>query len=83
MSDPRTKAERSHAKDIRQGIVDQRPVSSNKKKKKKWIVRAEWKIAVWNRRETVVGRYASLDAATKAAAAAEKSFYTNVRIEEL
>ncbi len=82
MSDPRTKAERSHAKDIRQGIVDQRPVTANKKKKKKWIVRADWKIAVW-RRETVIGRYATLDAATKAAAAAEKSFYTNVRIEEL
>ena len=83
MSDPRTKAERSHAKDIRQGVVEQRPVTANKKKKKKWIVRADWKIAILHGRETVVGRYATLDAATKAAAAAEKSFYTNVRIEEL
>lgn len=44
MSDPRTKEERSKAKDIRQGITEQRPVSNNSKKKKKYAVKGKWTI---------------------------------------
>lgn len=38
MSNPRAKAERSKAKDIRQGIEDQKPVSSKKAKKKMYAI---------------------------------------------
>lgn len=82
MSDPRAKAERSKAKDIRQGITEQRPVSSKSQKKKPWVVRANW-AGVFHWRETLIGRYAKLSDAEKAAdAALKKSYYTNVRIEE-
>ena len=33
MSDPRAKAERSHAKDIRQGVIEQKEHNQGKKKK--------------------------------------------------
>lgn len=82
MSDPRTKSERSKAKDIRQGIVDQRPVSSSKKKKPMWIVRGEW--AIWMDREITIGKYPKLADAEKAlASASKKKWYKNLRIEEL
>jgi hypothetical protein len=83
MSDPRAKAERSRAKDLRQGIVDQRPVSSKSSKKKPWVVRADWTVPWPRDRETVIGRYAKLSDAEKAAESTRrKSYYTNVRIEE-
>lgn len=83
MSDPRAKAERSKAKDIRQGITEQRPVTANKQKKKPWVVRADWETRWFAGRELVIGRYAKLSDAEKAAEATrKKSYYTNVRIEE-
>lgn len=83
MSNARAKAERSKAKDIRQGITEQRPVSSKSQKKKPWVVRADWAPKWLSRREVVIGRYAKFGDAEKAAEAArKKSYYTNVRIEE-
>lgn len=83
MSNPRAKAERSKAKDIRQGITEQRPVSSKSQKKKRWVVRADWETRILPWREIVIGRYAKLGDAEKAAEATrKKSYYTNVRIEE-
>lgn len=82
MSNPRAKAERSKAKDIRQGITEQRPVSSKSQKKKPWVVRANW-TGVFSHREVAIGRYAKFGDAEKAAEATrKKSYYTNVRIEE-
>lgn len=90
MSNARAKAERSHAKDLRQGVVEQRPVSSGdkKKKKKQWAVRVDYGgifSKMWGREGgTVIGKYASRAAAEQAAKSAERhSFYTNVRIEEI
>jgi len=83
MSNPRAKAERSKAKDLRQGIVEQRPVSSKSAKKKPWVVRADWVLRWTCERGIVIGRYAKHSDAEKAAEATrKKSYYTNVRIEE-
>lgn len=83
MSNPRAKAERSKAKDIRQGITEQRPVTASKQKKKPWVVRAMWETRFLPWRDVVIGRYAKLSDAEKAAEATrKKSYYTNVRIEE-
>lgn len=83
MSNPRAKAERSKAKDIRQGVTEQRPVSSKSQKKKPWVVRADWVLQWRDDFEVVIGRYAKLSDAEKAAEATrKKSYYTNVRIEE-
>lgn len=83
MSNPRAKAERSKAKDIRQGITEQRAVSSKSPKKKPWVVRAEWVLRWLGNHEVVIGRYAKLSDAEKAAEATRKKrHYTNVRIEE-
>lgn len=83
MSNPRAKAERSKAKDIRQGIAEQRPVSSKSQKKKQWLVRACWVLKWLDDQEVVIGRYAKLSDAEKAAEATrKKAYYTNVRIEE-
>lgn len=83
MSDPRAKAERSKAKDLRQGITEQRPVSASKAKKKPWTVRALFAPAWLGGRDVVIGRYAKQADAEKAAEAArKKSFYTSITIEE-
>ena len=38
MSDPKTKAERSKAKDIRQGIIEQKPIKAKSKKNKPFSI---------------------------------------------
>lgn len=85
MSNKRAKAERSKAKDIRQGLVEQRPVSSHEQKKKKWIVKGKWIIGfLSNERPVVIGRYAKESDALKALAAAQKkSYFTDLVIEEI
>lgn len=81
MSDPRTKAERSLAKDIRQGVIDQRAGLGARAKKKKYAIRGVW--SMWGDRPVVVGRYASLKDAQKALeVASKKGYYSNLRIEE-
>lgn len=86
MSNPRTKAERSAAKDIRQGITEQRPVSVNSKKKYKYEVICDivFMHSTFNRKDYRLGKFHKLSDAQKCKAAAEKkSYYQNVRIEEL
>lgn len=86
MSDPRAKAERSAAKDIRQGITEQRPVSSNSKKKYKYEVLCDliFLYSAINQKDYRIGKFAKLSDAEKCKTAAEKkSYYQNVRIVEL
>jgi hypothetical protein len=86
MSDPRAKTERSKAKDIRQGIVEQKPVSSNSKKKPKYAVYADlvFMHSTLNRKNYCVGKYATMKAAKQAHQHALKvKYYSNVRIQEL
>ncbi len=85
MSDPRAKAERSRAKDLRQGVVEQRPVSSSKAKKKPWVLVGEWAFLRLRpaSKECVLGRFATKRDAEKALEAAlKKPYYINLRIEE-
>ena len=82
MSDPRAKAERSKAKDIRQGVIEQRPVSSGKAKKKPWVLLGNW-VLLRLRQDCVLGRYATKRHAEQALEAAlKKPYYSNLRIEE-
>ena len=86
MSDARVKAERSKAKDIRQGILEQKPVSSNSKKKPKYAVYADlvFTHCTLNRKNYCVGKYATMKAAEQAYQHALKvKYYSNVRIQEL
>lgn len=84
MSNPRAKAERSKAKDLRQGITEQRPVTASKRKKKAYTLRVTM---VWFNKQLArytVGNYATLRDAEKAAEAArKKSYYTEIIIEEI
>lgn len=83
MSDPLTKAERSKEKDIRQGIVEQRPVSSDKQKKKAYTLRATMPWFNNQLARVALGHYATLRDAEKAKEAAlKKPYYTEVEIEE-
>lgn len=86
MSNPRAKAERSKAKDIRQGIVEQRPVSTNSKKKYNYEVLCDFCFtnAAFNHKDYRLGKFHKLSDAEKCKEAAEKKkYYTNVRINPL
>ena len=86
MSQAQAKAERSKAKDTRQGILEQRPVSSNSKKKNKYVIYADlcFLSKIFNHKNVCVGKYATLRAAEQAYQHALKvKYYTNVRMEEL
>ena len=85
MSDPKTKAERSKAKDVRQGIVEQRPVSSNKKKKLKYKIICELHLFRAITPDFCYGKYATLTDAENALKTIDKKFryYVNPRIEEV
>lgn len=84
MSDPRTKEERSKAKDIRQGITEQRPVIPHEKKKKKYAVKGKWTITFFKNPDTIIGKYATLKDAEKALKSAQKvKWYKDLHIEEL
>jgi len=80
VSDPRTKAERSLAKDIRQGVVEQRPVGSKGKSRgaaKPYAIKGSF----FRWKEHVVGRYASLDDALKALSAyRRKALYHGIKL---
>lgn len=79
MSNPWTKAERSLAKDIRQGVVEQRPALSKGKSRggsKPYSVTGKF-----FDREFSLGRYATLDDAMKAVSARlRKSPYHGIRL---
>lgn len=88
MSNPRAKAERSKAKDIRQGLVEQKPVTSNAKKKYKYKVTAQYSESClfWkhDKDRFHVGKYTSLTGAEQALKSLAKyKFYTDLRIEEI
>lgn len=88
MSNAQAKAERSKAKDIRQGIIDQPSVKSKSRKRFTHRITAEWSIdtilsALDNGRFTY-GKYTSLTAAQQALKSMAKyKFYTNVMLEEI
>lgn len=86
MSNPRTKAERSAAKDIRQGIIEQRPVSSNSKKKYKYEVLCDlvFRNVRMNQKDYRIGKFAKLADAEKCVESSKKKgYYQNIRIVEL
>lgn len=84
MSNPRAKAERSAAKDIRQGITEQRPVSVNSKKKPQYEVICDLYFMSMIREGCRLGKFHKLvDAEKCAKAASKKGYYVNVRIIEL
>lgn len=84
MSNKRAKAERSAAKDIRQGITEQRPVSVNSKKKPQYEVICDLYFMSMIREDCRLGKFHKLSDAEKCKAAAEKKgYYQNVRIKEL
>lgn len=86
MSNKRAKAERSAAKDIRQGITEQRPVSVNSKKKPQYEVICDivFMHSMFNRKDYRLGKFHKLSDAEKCAkAASKKGYYINVRIVEL
>lgn len=86
MANKRAKQERSAAKDIRQGVTEQRPVSSNKKKKKTYRLVGDFGIEGerFFFRDYSFGKYSSLKQAEDALASHEKKKYTsNLRIEEI
>lgn len=66
MSNPRAKAERSKAKDIRQGIEEQTPVSSKKQKKKKYAIICDMTFLGTVRKEQTYGKYERLKDAENA-----------------
>lgn len=79
MSNPRAKAERSKAKDIRQGIEEQRPVGGKSRKGAKpyKLVGSMW---LWE--NAIFGRYKTLIQAEQALASYQKKrHYSNLRIE--
>lgn len=79
MSNARVKAERSKAKDIRQGIEEQRPVSSKSRKGAK-PYRLVGDFYVWH--DYTFGRYKTRAHAEQALATnSKKSMYNNLRIE--
>lgn len=94
MSDAQAKAERSKAKDIRQGITEQKPLKGKAKKKKhthrivgefasKSLFNASFN-PEWLQGTQTIGKYSSLQAAQTALAALSKQgIYTNLRTEEL
>lgn len=79
MSDARTKAERSLAKDKRQGVVDQKPVhAKDKKHKKPYAVVG----SIWMWKDFAIGHYFTLKDAEKALENYQKkALYSNLRIE--
>mgnify|MGYP000095921433 CR=1 FL=1 len=82
MSDPRTKAERSKAKDIRQGVVEQRSVGSKGSRKMAKVFRLTGSIWHWNDR--VIGKYTTLMSARKAYFSAKsKGLYRNLKLFDL
>lgn len=86
MSNQRSKAERSKAKDIRQGIVEQKPVSSNSHKKANYEVLCDFQFmcSAFNRKDYRLGKFHKLSDAEKCKEAAEKKkYYINVRINPL
>lgn len=86
MSDARAKAARSAAKDIRQGVTEQRPVSSKLKKKAKYkiLVDLEFMQSRFNKKDYCIGKYVKLRYAEQAYQSALKvKYYTNVRMIEI
>jgi hypothetical protein len=89
MSDAQAKAERSKAKDIRQGVTEQKPLKGKSKKKHTHRIVGEYASKFflnfdWLHGNQTIGKYSSLKAAQTALAALSKqSIYTNLRIEEL
>lgn len=86
MSNPRAKSERSKAKDIRQGITEQRPVGSNQKKKYNYEVLCDlcFMNVRLNHKDYRLGKFHKLSDAEKCKKAAEqKRYYTNVRIKPI
>lgn len=65
MSDPRSKAEQSRAKDIRQGIREQRERIPAKRKKIEKPFRVMMKWTFWKSGEWCVGRFATRDEAER------------------
>lgn len=79
MSNARVKAERSKAKDIRQGIEEQRPVHAKSRKGAK-PYRLVGDFYVWQ--NYVFGKYKTLAQAEQALAThSRRSNYANLRIE--
>lgn len=82
MSNPITKAERSRAKDIRQGIEEQSPVSSKKQKKKKYAIIYDMTFLGCVRKGLTYGKYERLKDAENAFKVLPL-YYTNATIEEI
>ncbi len=82
MSNPRAKAERSKAKDIRQGIEEQTPVSSKKQKKKKYAIICDMMFMRSIIKNTVYGKYERLKDAENAFKVLPL-YCTNATIEEI
>ena len=83
MSNPRAKAEHSKAKDIRQGIEEQTPVSSKKAKKKMYAIICDMVFMqkVWKAGYTY-GKYEKLKDAENAFRVLP-AYCINARIEEI
>lgn len=78
MSDAQRKAEHSHYKDLRQGVVEAKPVHVKAHKKD----RPYRIVGVIGWINGTIGRYATLKDAEKALAANQKKdFYKNLKIE--
>lgn len=86
MSNPRAKTERSKAKDIRQGVVEQQPLKPPSKKKDRYEVLCDlvFMNTRMNHKDYRIGKFAKLSDAEKCVKASEKKkYYQNVRIKEL
>ena len=87
MSNPRAKAERSKAKDIRQGIKEQRPVNSGNKKKKhthKLIGDYGVPSGIFYCVDYCFGKYCNIRQAEEAFKSfSKKNYVNNLRIEEI
>lgn len=86
MSNTRAKQERSKAKDIRQGIVEQHGHINSDKSKKKYTHAVYAQVIFFGKvlKSEYVRKFYSLASAEQCKSALEKKkFYVNVRIEEL
>lgn len=88
MSNPRAKAERSKAKNTRQGITEQKPVSSNQKKKIKFVLWGRYTSPLFQRvfsgQRFKIGGYEKRKAVDDAFRHySSVPYYTDLEIEEL
>jgi hypothetical protein len=86
MSNTRVKIERSKAKDIRQGIVEQHGHINSDKSKKKYTHAVHAQVVFFGKilKSDYIRKFYSLASAEQCKSALEKKrYYVNLRIEEL